>query len=43
MQILTHFIHEEPAMRWEDGIPAGKWISRSHGLRAYCKRKNSAE
>lgn len=23
MQILTHFIHEEPAMRWEDGIPLG--------------------
>ena len=23
MQTLTHFIHEEPAMRWEDGIPLG--------------------
>ena len=23
MQTLAHFIHEEPAMRWEDGIPLG--------------------
>ena len=23
MQTRTHFIHEEPAMRWEDGIPLG--------------------
>ena len=21
MQTRAHFIHEEPAMRWEDGIP----------------------